>query len=97
MIESATHGTPIPGASKKVAYTGTAAATAALTNEATSLRMMSTTDCFVEIGLDPTAVVDTGMILAAFVAEYVHVKEGPMKVSAIQLAAGGTLYVTPFR
>lgn len=97
MKETSTHGTPIPGASKKAAYTGTAGTTAALTEEATSLRLMSTTDCFVEIGTDPTAVVDTGMILAAFVAEYVHVKEGPMKVSAIMLAAAGTIYVTPFR
>jgi hypothetical protein len=97
MIESATHGTPIPGASKKKAYTGTAGTTDALTAEATSLRIISTTDCFVEVGLDPTAVADTGMYLAAFVAEYVHVSEGPMKVSAIMVAAAGTVYVTPFR
>ena len=96
MKETATHGRPIAGQSKKAAYTGTAGVTAAITEEATSLRIMSTTDCFVEIGTDPTAVADTGMYLAAFVPEYVHVKAGPMKVSAIQVSTGGSIYVTPF-
>lgn len=96
MKESATHGRPIAGQSKTVAYTGTAGTTAALTEEATSLRLLSTTDCFVEIGTDPTVVANTGMYLTAFVPEYVHVKDGPMKVSAIQVSSGGSLYVTPF-
>ena len=96
MKQTATHGRPISGQSKKVTYTGTAGTTAALTEEATSIRIVATTDCFIEIGTNPTAVADTGMYLEAFVREYIHVKEGPIKVSAIQVAAGGTLYVTPF-
>jgi len=96
MKETATHGRPIAGESKTVAYTGTAGTTAALTSEATSLRIMSTTDCFIEVGTNPTAVANTGMYLPAFVPEYVHVKEGAMKVSAIRVSADGNLYVTPF-
>jgi len=97
MKENATHGRPIAGESKTVAYTGTAGTTAALTSEATSLRIVSTTDCFIEIDTNPTAVANTGMYLPAFVPEYIHVKDGPIKVSAIRVSASGSLYVTPFK
>jgi hypothetical protein len=87
-------GQPIQGASKKVAYTGTAGTTDALTTEAVTIRVISTTDCFIEIGMAPTAVADTGMYLPALLPEYFMCPKGT-KVSAIQVSAGGTLYVTP--
>ena len=94
-----TYGRPRAGASVKVAYTGTAGTTAALPAQTTCVRVVSTTDCFIEIGTAPTAVADTGMYLPALSPEYFNCNTnsalGP-KVSAIQVSAGGTVYVTPF-
>lgn len=94
MDEKYTFGRPIPAGSKKVAYTGTAGTTAALSVLANTVRCVSTTDCFIEIGVNPTAVADTGCYLPALTPEYFAIPEGG-KVSAIQVSAGGTLYVTP--
>jgi len=95
MNPSQTYGTPTPAASVTVAYTGTAGTTAAMPAGTNAVRVFSTTDCFIEIGVNPTAVANTGLYLPAFVAEYFQVGAG-VKVSAIQVASGGTLYVTPF-
>ena len=89
-----TFGSPIPAGSKKVAYTGTAGTTAAISTNANVVRVISTTDCFIEIGTNPTAVADTGLYLPALTPEYFACPEGA-KVSAIQVSSGGTLYVTP--
>jgi len=88
-------GQPIPAGSKKVAYTGTAGTTDALSTSAVTIRVVATTDCFIEIGPAPTAVADTGMYLPALIPEYFMCPPGT-KVSAIQVSAGGTIYVTPF-
>lgn len=94
-----TYGRPKAGASIKVAYTGTAGTTAALPPGTTCVRLLSTTDCFIEISTAPTAVADTGMYLVGGIPEYFGCQTnsalGP-KVSAIQVSASGTLYVTPF-
>jgi hypothetical protein len=95
MEQQDSHGLPIAGASVTVAYTGTAGTTAAINKEATSIRVMSTTDCFIEIGTAPTAVANTGLYLPALVPEYFTCPAN-CKVSAIQVSAGGSLYVTPF-
>ena len=51
---------------------------------------------FIEISTAGTAAVaDTGLYLAALVPEYFSCPPSA-KVSAIQVSAGGTLYVTPF-
>ena len=93
-----TYGRPIAGKSVTVTYTGTAGTTAALTPDAKTLRVISTTDCFIEIGVSPTAVVNTGLFLPAYTPEYFECIPGVTgtKVSAIQLSAGGSIYVTPF-
>lgn len=90
-----TYGKPISGKSLTVAYTGTAGTTAAVTPDALCVRITSTTDCFIEIGLNPTAVANTGMYMVAYQPEYFEI---PMngKVSAIQVSTGGSIYVTPF-
>lgn len=95
MEQQDSHGLPIAGASVTVAYTGVAGTTAAINKNATSIRVMSTTDCFIEIGTAPTAVANTGLYLPALVPEYFTCPAN-VKVSAIQVAAGGNLYVTPF-
>lgn len=95
MDRSQTLGTPQPGASVTVAYTGTAGTTAALPASTRVVRVLSTTDCFIEIGTAPTAVANSGLYLAAYAPEYFAA--GPsFKVSAIQVSANGSLYVTPF-
>jgi hypothetical protein len=95
MDANSTYGRPIGGKSVTVAYTGTAGTTAALPEATLGVRVMSTTDCFIEIGLSPTAVANTGMYLPAFTPEYFEGQPN-VKVSAIQLSAAGSLYVTPF-
>ena len=94
-----TYGRPRAGASVKVAYTDTAGTIAALPAQTTTVRVMSTTDCFIEISTAPTAVADTGMYMVAYMPEYFDCATnsalGP-KVSAIRVSTSGTLYVTPF-
>ena len=83
--------------SQTVAYTGTAGtiANATPTNTA-AVRVIATTDCFIEITIAGTAaVVNTGLYLPALVPEY-FAAGGAVKVSAIQVTAGGSIYVTPF-
>jgi hypothetical protein len=94
MDQKQTFGRPYPGASVKVAYTGTAGTTTALPETTSTVRVVATTDCFIEIGLSPTAVADTGLYLPAFVPEYFQAQPNA-KVSAIQVSAGGTIYCTP--
>ena len=95
MTPNMTYGSPMPGEGVKVAYTGTAGTTVALPSNTEVVRVVSTTDCFIEIGASPTAVADTGMYICALVPEY-FACSGSGKVSAIQVASGGTIYVTPF-
>ena len=97
MTPSMTYGQPMPALSQTVAYTGTAGTIAnALPANCTAVRVMVTTDAFVEITtLGTAAVANTGMYMTAFVAEYFSAPAGG-KVSAIQVSAGGSLYVTPF-
>ncbi len=90
-----TLGTPIAAGAVTVTYTGTAGTTAALSASTRILRVMSTTDCFIELGTNPTALANSSTYLPAFVPEYFAA--GPSwKVSAIQVSGGGSIYVTPF-
>lgn len=95
MTPNMTYGSPMPAESLKVTYTGTAGTTAALPSNTEVVRVIATTDCFIEIGASPTAVADTGMYLPALVPEYFSCPPNG-KVSAIQVSTGGVLYVTPF-
>jgi len=91
-----TLGTPMPAASLTVAYTGTAGTTSAIPASASVVRVVATTDCFIEITVAGTAAVaNTGLYLPALTPEYFACPPSS-KVSAIQVSSGGTLYVTPF-
>lgn len=74
-----------------VAYTGTAAASAAFNIITTAVRVQSSSDCFITFGAAPVAT-NAKIPLAANTAEYFAVSPGA-KVSAIQSAAAGNLYV----
>ena len=87
-----TYGTPIPGGGKNVAYTGTAGVTAAMPNQVTTVRLLSTTDAFIAVGATATSL-DT--YLPAFTPEYFACTPGAT-ISAIQVSAGGTIYAMPF-
>lgn len=94
MSPSDTIATPIYGSGLKVAYTGTAGTTTAFPASTNAVRVIATTDCFVRIGASPTAVADVDVYLPAYVAEYFTCPPNG-KVSAVQVAAAGTIYAIP--
>jgi hypothetical protein len=95
MGPSNTFGQPLPAATINVAYTGTAGTTAATSLNTQAVRVVSTTDCFIEISVAGTAALAaSGTYLPALTPEYFTCLPGS-KVSAIQVATGGTIYVTP--
>lgn len=82
------------GAAQVLAYTGTSAQSTALSADASVIRIVSTTDCHVLIGDNPTATT-TSTFLPAGLVEYVGCKGGN-KVAAIQKSGGtaGSLFIT---
>jgi len=93
MNPSNTYGIPVIAGGKTATYTGAAATTAAMPANCESIRVVSTTDCFIEIGIGVTATT-AGTYLPAFQPEYFACPPSGV-VSAIQVAAAGTLYVNP--
>ena len=86
-------GTGRLGTSQNVAYTGTAGTISNAFGEGvTKVRVVTTSAAFIAFGQAPTATT-SGAYMPAESAEYFTVRPGE-KVSAIQLSAGGTLYVT---
>lgn len=81
------------GTVQPVTYTGTAAMT---TNGAGNgvhvVRVVATTDCYIRTGPSPTATTSDTFLPAKW-PEYINVMPGE-KVSAVQAASGGVLYVT---
>jgi hypothetical protein len=91
-----TYGSPMPAASLTVAYTDTAGTTAAVNANAVAVRVVSTTDCFIEITASGTAAaVNTGLYLPALTPEYFSCPASA-KISAIRSTSSGSIYVTPF-
>ena len=91
-------GVPIQGTGQVVAY-GASTPSAALTKTTGAVRLVASTDCFIEIGsgagTTPTAVNSTSTFLPAGRPEYFEVTRG-CKVAAVQSAAPGNLYLTEF-
>ena len=78
---------------QSVAYTGTAGTIANVVGPQTyKVRVLVTTDAYIKIDKSPTATT-ADVYLPALQAEYFTLTPG-MKVSAIQVSAGGTLHVT---
>ena len=80
-----------PGAPQVVAYVGSSVQSAAIGGVV--VRVVSTTDCHIAFGANPTATA-TSMLLPARVPEY-FICNPTDKVAVIQDAAGGNLSVTP--
>jgi hypothetical protein len=79
-------------ATQSVSYDGSVQSTAV---SATVVRLVATTDCHVQIGVNPTASGSTSAFLPSGVVEYIGIKPGD-KVAAIKQTGGtaGTLFVT---
>ena len=91
-------GYPLPafrlGTVQKVAYTGTAGTISnAVGSQTRMVRVVATTACYIVVGAAPTATTSHSY-LPADTVEYLAVNGGSDKVSAIQVASGGTIYVT---
>lgn len=82
-----------PKTTQSVAYTATAGTISnAVGSKTTVVRVYCTTDAHIAIGTSPTADTDD-MPIAADQPEYFKVNPSD-KVSAVQQASGGNLYVT---
>lgn len=85
-------GTGRLGPGKNVAYTGTAGATSAIGAQTYKVRVLVTTDAFVTTD-SSTPSATSGAYLPALSPEYFTTTPGQI-VKAVQVSAGGTLYVT---
>jgi hypothetical protein len=83
---------PTTGGGQSVAYTGTAGTIAtAFPANTYKIAVWSSTDAHIQIDKDPTATTSDLAIPANSIILF-NAREG-MKVSAVQVASGGTLYV----
>jgi hypothetical protein len=81
------------GTHQSVAFTGTAGTVAnVITSGVQKVRVCATSACYIAIGVSPTATT-ASVYMPANTVEYFTIGPGE-KVSAIQLAAAGTLHVT---
>ena len=95
MTPSDTIARPNFGKGQKVAYTGTAGT---ITNEfpegTAAVWLVATTDCFIRIGISPTAVADVDFYLPALVPMCFPAVPRE-KASGVQVVSGGSLYGIP--
>lgn len=82
------------GQSDYVSVTATSAQSAAFTAHTHEIRVVSTTNCHINIGVSPTAAAsdDNGFYLPAGVVEYFHVSPGEI-LAVIRDSADGTLSI----
>ncbi len=85
-----------PGTTQTVAISGTSAATTnALNKNTVVIRVVSTTNCFINIGTGTPTATTSSMPIIASVPEYFRVNGNEtLKVAGIQMVSAGTLYVT---
>ena len=97
MSPNSTYGTPMNALSQTVAYTGTAAVSTSMPSNVQCIRVVATTDCFINISVAGTAalVASSMFISGNSVGEYFGCPPLGI-VSVIQSSAGGNCYITPF-
>jgi hypothetical protein len=87
-------GTGRIGTTQNVAYTGTSGAiTNPVSSQTYKVRVLTTTDAFVRISDGTPTATTADAYLPAFTPEYFTCTPG-QKVAAMQVSAGGTLYVS---
>ncbi len=95
------NGSPYPGKTQKVTYSGIAARNSVNLVTNSYVRIVSTTDCFVRQGTSTvTAVADVDMFLPAstpYVVRMGQAEDGTKftRISAVQFSSGGSLFITP--
>ena len=83
------------GTSEAVSFSATSTQSAVIPDHCFEVRLTATEDCFIEVGKNPTAAVNTSMFISGDKAErYFHVHPGE-KIAVIQEDTSGTLYITP--
>lgn len=86
------YGTAYIGTSGNAAYTGTAGTYGPIGSQTYRIRVLTTTDAFVTTdGTTPSST--SGAYVVALTPEYFTVRPN-QSVKAVQVSAGGTLYVT---
>src|SRR5690242_2397770 len=84
-----------PGATQSVGFTGTAGTITNPVAQGTRVvRVYTTSDAFIRISADGSAATTSDMPLPGGTAEYFQITGNIGKVSAVQISASGTLYVT---
>lgn len=83
-----------PNVSYVQAFTGSSSQSqVGASSNALLVRLVADTDCFVNVGLNPTVTATSGVFMPAGSVEYF--KFGPRwRIAVIQKTAGGNLYVT---
>ena len=81
-----------PGTSQKISTSGSHQESSAVGANCSVVRLYCTQDVYIAIGASPVATTST-LFLPANTVEYFGCN-GADKVSAIQAASGGTLYIT---
>lgn len=87
-----THFKIVPNGTQKLTVSGTSAQSAVIGNYINTVRVISTTNCHIAVGVSPTATTDD-FYLPAGLPEYLRVPDGG-KVAVIQNSAGGSLYIS---
>jgi hypothetical protein len=81
------------GVSDVVAYTGTQGQSAAVPANIHDVRVVCTSNAWINIGTDPTATAgDNSLYMPAGVVEYFHITPG-QKIAAVQDSGAGNLVV----
>lgn len=88
-----------PGASQAVSVGASSVQSTVFQRSTSALKLYSTADCFIQIGINPTAVADSCMFLAAGLTDYFGVEQiegsiGSYKLAVIRKSSSGTLYIT---
>jgi hypothetical protein len=80
------------GASQTISYTGTAGQSTAVDLKTSVIIFQATSDCFIKIGVNPTATTADHLVKAGSVRHFAI--EGGQMASFIQSTASGTIYMT---
>ena len=80
---------------QKVSFTGTSAQSATFQEKVRTIVVYATEDCWIKVGVNPTAAADDGSSVFIPASNYrPFIVEDSHKVAVIQDSAGGDLHIT---
>lgn len=59
----------------------------------TLVRIFATQDCFIKVGVNPTAIANSSMFVPGGIIDFIGVQPGD-KIAVIRSSSDGTLYLT---